>query len=127
MDINQFQTPNMSDGEGRRRNASPPSLRRDEESVQNVRPQENTTESSFGEGEWASNEVHPILPQRGDFTEDEMVAARKWITLLRRRLTIVAREAHGHTLGGEEWGECIDEITALSDSIEAVKREFRRN
>lgn len=89
--------------------------------------EEATSQSTLGESEGDQTRLHYILPERGDLTGYDLGMARQYLKMLYKRRGILIQEANGLPLGSDDWYERIDEITALCDSIEAIRREFRRN
>ena len=124
---NEYQTPHRPTGEGGTGNNAPPRVPRMERSESISSVQEAVPTGTLGEGPWGPSRLHYVLPEAGELTGDEMVEARRWLTILRGRITELSEEARRQPPGEEQWYEIIDEITATSHSIDALRRIFRRN
>lgn len=127
MDQRQDQSNGVPNGEGRRRNNSPTGVYGGQESTETSSYEEVNSESSLGEGTGVQGPVHHVLPEGGDFTAEEIHVGRQYLAMLRALLKGRLEEIARRDIGSEEWYEGVDEITAIYDSIHAVRREFRRN
>ncbi len=86
-----------------------------------------TPPRALGESTGEERGVYLILPEGGEFTRDEMDSARWYISMLSRRRSELVERARREDIGSEGWWDVTDEITACCDSIEAIRRSFRRN
>ena len=112
-------------GGRRRRDSTPTRVRGNEGPMQIGSDEEIERESTLGEGDGDQIPSTVILPERGELTGDEMVGVRGLLQLLRRRLAYIIERSHGTEFLSEQWWDNIDQIEAIGNSIEIIRREFR--
>lgn len=117
----------MPAGDGGERYTTPPRLPRDEIPGAPRRHEEDSPSRAFGEIEGDEGTSNIILPERGEFTRDDLESIRWIIDHLNWRRRRAIAESRTEQLGSEEWFQCIDEVTALCDTIQTLRREFRNN
>lgn len=127
MDQRNSETHGVPNGAGGGGNTTPTGVHRDETASEASSTQETSTQSTSGESQGNQTRVHCILPERGDLTGYDLGMARQYLKMLYQRRSVLIQTVNGLPIGSDEWYEGIDEITALCDSIEALRREFRRN
>ena len=57
----------------------------------------------------------------------EMVAVRRLIRVLQRRAAILSEDSLREEFLSEEWWRCVNEVEIIQDTIQAIRRAFRRN
>lgn len=126
MVIRAVQTPNVPTRAGRRGNNAPARVRRNATTSETRRIEEVAASRTLGEGQRNETTVHKILPERGDFPEDEMVeGVWKWVNILRGDAAELSRKIDELPRGTQEWYESVDELAALGDTIHSLRGLLR--
>jgi len=120
----------MSDGEGGDRYETPTRVRRNEESMQTSGDEEVNTPGSPRSVAGFPRASNSLLSEGGPWdgwTPSEVLAYRRAIGTVRRRLAgLVARLPEEEWDSGE-WFETLDEIEAYTNTLETLRREFLRH
>ena len=120
------ETSDMSIGDGGNTpHPTPTRLFGDEESCTPFSSQETESESTLGGSEGIPSTSNIVLPERGDIDGSEILAVRRLLCKIRRRITYLVTKSHELTFLDDEWWECINEIEALGNTIQALQREYR--
>ena len=127
MEQGQNQNTMRSTGAGDQWNYTPTRVPRSQATNSPQSVEEFEFESPLGESQRQQIPSNPILPETREFVGGEMVAVRRLIRVLQRRAAILAEDSLREEFLSEEWWRCVNEVEIVQDTIQAIRRAFRRN